>query len=105
MSERVKDWKTDYDIFAQEYIKNPFPIWDEIRDQCPVAHTERWGGAWITWSGCLFIFGIVGFSGSLYVLSIPNVRGWGAVTPIGGLALMAGWLSLAIGVWRGTAGK
>ncbi len=64
---------------------------------------SRWGGAWITWSGCLFIFGIVVFSGSLYVLSISTVRGWGAVTPIGGLALMAGWLCLAIGVWRGTA--
>ena len=47
MSERVKDWKTDYDIFAEEYIKNPFPVWDEIRDQCPVAHTERWGGSWM----------------------------------------------------------
>ena len=66
---------------------------------------ERWGGPWITWSGYLFISGVVVFSGSLYVVSISTVRGWGAVTPIGGVALMAGWLSLAIGVWRGTAGK
>ena len=43
----TKDWKTDYDIFAKEYIKNPFPVWDEIRDECPVAHTERWGGSWM----------------------------------------------------------
>jgi cytochrome P450 len=44
----VKDWKTDYDIFAKEYIKNPFPIWDDLRkDECPVAHTERWGGSWM----------------------------------------------------------
>ena len=64
---------------------------------------SRWGGPWITWAGCLFIFGVVVFSGSLYVLSISNVRGWGAVTPIGGVALMAGWLCLAVGVWRGTA--
>ena len=43
----TKDWKTDYDIFAKEYIKNPFPVWDELRDECPVAHTERWGGSWM----------------------------------------------------------
>jgi hypothetical protein len=47
MSEPVKDWTTDYDIFAREYIKNPFPIWDEIREKCPVAHTERWGGSFM----------------------------------------------------------
>ena len=45
--EPVKDWKTDYDIFAQEYIKDPFPVWDELRESCPVAHTERWGGSWM----------------------------------------------------------
>lgn len=45
--EPVTDWKTDYDIFATEYIKDPFPIWDELREQCPVAHTERWSGSWM----------------------------------------------------------
>jgi len=45
--EPVKDWKTDYDIFAQEYIKNPFPVWDGLRGTCPVARTERWGGSWM----------------------------------------------------------
>ena len=45
--EPVKDWKTDYDIFAEEYKKDPFPIWDELREQCPVAHTERWEGSWM----------------------------------------------------------
>jgi hypothetical protein len=43
----VKDWTQDYDIFRQEYIKDPFPIWDELRQKCPVAHTERWGGSWM----------------------------------------------------------
>ncbi len=47
MAEPVKDWTTDYDIFSREYIKNPFPIWDELREGCPVAHTERWGGSWM----------------------------------------------------------
>ena len=45
--EPVSDWKTDYDIFAKEYIKNPFPIWDQLREECPVAGTERWGGSWM----------------------------------------------------------
>jgi cytochrome P450 len=44
----VQDWFTDYDIFSEQYIKNPFPIWDEIRsEECPIAHTERWGGSWM----------------------------------------------------------
>jgi cytochrome P450 len=47
MAEPVKDWTADYDIFAPEYIKNPFPIWDEIREKCPVAHTDRWGGSFM----------------------------------------------------------
>ena len=47
MAEAVKDWTQDYDIFDKDYIKNPFPIWDEVREQCPVAHTERWGGSFM----------------------------------------------------------
>jgi len=43
----VSDWATDYDIFDPEYISNPFPIWDELRDKCPIAHTDRWGGSWL----------------------------------------------------------
>jgi cytochrome P450 len=42
-----KDWANDYDIFDPDYIKNPFPVWDELREKCPVAHTERWGGSWM----------------------------------------------------------
>lgn len=47
MPEPVKDWTADYDIFSREYIKDPFPIWDEIRGKCPVAHTDRWGGSFM----------------------------------------------------------
>ena len=47
MAEPVKDWTSDYDIFSKEYIKDPFPIWDEVREKCPVAHTERWGGSFM----------------------------------------------------------
>jgi uncharacterized membrane protein YgdD (TMEM256/DUF423 family) len=48
----------------------------------------------------LFLVGIALFSGSLYVLAVTGVRGLGAVTPLGGVALIAGWLVLAWSVWR-----
>ena len=41
------DPTTDYDVLDPNYIKNPFPVWDEIREKCPIAHTERWGGSWM----------------------------------------------------------
>ncbi len=47
MAPQPTDWTTDYDIFDKGYIKNPFPVWDELREQCPVAHTGRWGGSWM----------------------------------------------------------
>lgn len=42
----VEDWTSDYDIFDDRYIDNPFPIWDEMRAKCPIAHSSRWGGSW-----------------------------------------------------------
>jgi uncharacterized membrane protein YgdD (TMEM256/DUF423 family) len=42
----------------------------------------------------LFIAGIIIFSGSLYVLSLSGVRWMGAITPVGGLCFLAGWLLL-----------
>ena len=43
-----------------------------------------------------FTLGILLFSGSLYILSLTNVGVWGAVTPFGGVAFLAGWLWLLI---------
>lgn len=62
---------------------------------------ERWPGGWTTAAGWLFLAGILLFSGSLYALVLTAQRGWGAVTPLGGLAFIAGWISLAVGAWRG----
>jgi uncharacterized membrane protein YgdD (TMEM256/DUF423 family) len=55
----------------------------------------RWPGKLAHASGWLFVAGTVIFSGSLYALSLSGVRWLGAITPIGGLALIAGWLCLA----------
>lgn len=51
-------------------------------------------------AGWLMVIGTLLFSGSLYVLSITGLRWLGAVTPFGGTAFIAAWLSLAIGAWR-----
>ncbi|MGB0113948.1 MAG: cytochrome P450 [Ilumatobacteraceae bacterium] len=46
-TERITDWQTDYDILDDEYVANPYPVWDDLREQCPVAHSNRWGGSWL----------------------------------------------------------
>ena len=43
----VLDWATDYDIFDPQYVRDPYGIWDELRQSCPMAHTDRWGGSWL----------------------------------------------------------
>jgi uncharacterized membrane protein YgdD (TMEM256/DUF423 family) len=55
----------------------------------------------LRWAALLVVVGIVLFSGSLYALTFGAPRAIGIVTPIGGLALIAGWLAFAVGVWRG----
>ncbi len=47
LHEPVTDWATDLDHTDDEWAADPFPIWDELRQTCPVAHTERYGGAWL----------------------------------------------------------
>ncbi len=53
---------------------------------------------WLKWSGWLMFAGIVVFSGSLYVLSIFNMRWLGMVTPVGGLAFIIAWLVLTMAI-------
>jgi uncharacterized membrane protein YgdD (TMEM256/DUF423 family) len=55
-------------------------------------------------SALLLAVGVVIFSGSLFILALSGVRWWGAVTPIGGVAFLAGWLNLAVTCARADAG-
>ena len=55
---------------------------------------------YIKLSGNLFIIGIILFSGSLYLISMLQMKSLGIMTPIGGLAFVLGWLCLAIGVYQ-----
>lgn len=63
----------------------------------------------IKWSGKLFIAGIILFSGSLYILTFikaavtPGYDWVGAITPIGGLCFIAGWLFLFLGIFKKTS--
>ncbi|MDG2904811.1 MAG: cytochrome P450 [Acidimicrobiales bacterium] len=43
----VTDLATDYDMFDPNYLRDPFSAWAELRDTCPIAHTERYGGSWL----------------------------------------------------------
>jgi uncharacterized membrane protein YgdD (TMEM256/DUF423 family) len=49
----------------------------------------------LDWVGYSFLAGIIIFSGSLYLLCLTNTSWLGAITPIGGICLIAGWLLLA----------
>ena len=48
----------------------------------------------------LLLIGIIVFSGSLYALAVTGIRIWGAITPIGGLAFIIGWLVLVYEAFR-----
>lgn len=61
---------------------------------------SKWPSPVINIAGWLFVCGSIFFSGSLYLLSLSGVKWLGAITPLGGLAFLAGWLCLALGVWK-----
>lgn len=52
-------------------------------------------------AGWLFITGIILFCGSLYTLSITGIKWFGAITPFGGIAFLAGWIYIAAHVLKG----
>jgi len=56
-------------------------------------------GALVT-AAWLLVAGLLLFCGSLYALALTGARGWGAVAPVGGIAFLAGWASLAWAAWR-----
>ncbi|MBA3919843.1 MAG: DUF423 domain-containing protein [Gemmatimonas sp.] len=56
----------------------------------------RWPGSLTTASGWLFVAGTVVFSGSLYAMTFTGIRALGAITPIGGVCFIAGWICLAL---------
>ncbi len=55
-----------------------------------------WQSRWTAYAGVAWVLGIVVFSGSLYLLAITNTRWLGAITPIGGVAFILGWVFLLL---------
>ncbi|MEO6549732.1 MAG: DUF423 domain-containing protein [Ferruginibacter sp.] len=61
---------------------------------------------YMLWSGRMFLSGILLFSGSLYLLTLMEANGqnnfkWlGAITPLGGVCLIAGWVLMAMGIFK-----
>ena len=47
MAGPVRDWATDFSHMEPEWYDDPYPVQDELRERCPIAHTERFGGAWL----------------------------------------------------------
>lgn len=64
----------------------------------------RWPVATTHAAGWLFVAGIVLFSGSLYALALTGAKGLGAITPLGGLCFLAGWVSLVVTAARAPGG-
>jgi len=62
----------------------------------------RWQSTGVsTVAGWLFAAGTVLFSGSLYLLAVTGARWLGAITPLGGIAFIAGWICLVVAAARG----
>ena len=54
----------------------------------------------INWSALFLSIGVILFSGSLYLMAVTGVKWLGAITPLGGLCFIVGWILLFITVWR-----
>jgi uncharacterized membrane protein YgdD (TMEM256/DUF423 family) len=63
---------------------------------------DRFPGPCAAAAGWLFVAGILLFSGSLYLMVLTGARALGAITPLGGLALIAGWIALALAPFLGS---
>jgi uncharacterized membrane protein YgdD (TMEM256/DUF423 family) len=61
---------------------------------------SRWPGSLAQASGWLFVAGTLLFSGSLYALALTGIGALGAITPLGGVCFIAGWLCLALATRR-----
>lgn len=75
-------------------------MWHALALLTAASAAARWPDPLWAAAGGLFAVGIVVFSGSLYALTLTGARWLGAVTPLGGLAFLAGWACAALAAWR-----
>ena len=71
----VSDWATDWSHTDPVWAADPFPIWDELRETCPVAHTDRFGGGWFLWALLgIFLAPIAIYVGFVVLLGVVWTR-------------------------------
>lgn len=61
---------------------------------------ERYPHRFLHWAGWFFLAGVILFSGSLYILAVFDIGIMGAVAPLGGTAMIVGWLLTGLAVWQ-----
>jgi len=59
-------------------------------------------GIYLKWSAIFLVSGIILFSGSLYILAVSGIKWLGAITPLGGLGFIIGWILLFVAVAKNT---
>jgi uncharacterized membrane protein YgdD (TMEM256/DUF423 family) len=89
------------DLLAVFETAARYQIYHALALVAVAAVLTRWPAPPVRAAGWLFLAGTTLFSGSLYLLALTGTRWLGAITPLGGVCFIAGWLSLALGVWRG----
>ena len=92
LDERATGW---YDTAVTYHARHALAV-----VACGILMLAVGSNGWLQSAGVALIIGIVVFSGSLYLMAFTGVTTLGMITPIGGLALIIGWLTLAIGAVR-----
>lgn len=91
------EWLSIFEVGVRYHMYHAFAL-------IAVAWAQaQWPSRVMVTAGILFVLGTVIFSGSLYLLSLTGQRWMGAITPLGGLAFLAGWGCLAWGAWKSRA--
>jgi uncharacterized membrane protein YgdD (TMEM256/DUF423 family) len=85
--DRLEDWRTAAD----------YQLWHALATIASGFAAARWESGAAAAAGWCFVAGTLLFSGSLYALALTDRRRLGAITPIGGLLLLAGWALLVYG--------
>ena len=96
----LSNYLTKYDLMGTWETAVRYHIYHALALFAAAWLADKWPTSLTTWAGYLFLAGIVIFSGSLYLLVLTQ-KGWlGAITPIGGVAFIAGWACLFLAAWR-----
>ena len=90
------------DLLAVFEVAVRYQMYHALALLAVAAALGRWPAAapLLRWAGGCFAIGSLVFCGSLYLLVASGVRGLGAVTPVGGVLFIAGWVLLALAPWR-----